>query len=79
MVEKKHPEFEESLITTVSDVESADRAEIPIDEAMVQLTKTKAESLIDRVDPKEIVSFQFLRASAILACLLAVSSWAWHC
>ena len=40
---------------------------------MVQLTKTKAESLIDRVDPKEIVSFQFLRASAILACLLAVS------
>ena len=73
LVEKKHPDFEESLITTVSDIESAGRAEIPIDAEMVQLTKTKAESLVEEVDPKEIVSFQFLRVSAVLACLLAVS------
>ena len=73
LVEKKHPDFEESLITTVSDIESAGRAEIPIDAEMVQLTKTKAESLVEEVDPKEIVSFEFLRVSAVLACLLAVS------
>lgn len=73
LVEKKHPDFEESLITTVSDIESGGRAEIPIDAEMVQLTRTKAESLVGEVDPKEIVSFQFLRVSGILACLLAVS------
>ena len=73
LIEKKHPDFEESLITTVSDIESGGRAEIPIDAEMVQLTRTKAESLVGEVDPKEIVSFQFLRVSGILACLLAVS------
>ena len=73
LVEKKHPEFEDSLITTVSDAESGTRAEIPIDDEMVQLTKSKAESLIKDVDPKEIVGFRFLRFSAVLACVLAAS------
>lgn len=73
LVEKKHPEFEESLVTTVTEADSPARAEVPVDKVMLNMTRSKAESLVEQVDPREIVGFQFLRPSAILACLLAVS------
>ena len=73
LVEKKHPEFEESLVTTVTETESPNRAEVPVDKAMLDMTLAKAESLVDQVETKDVVSFQFLRPSIIWACLLAAS------
>ena len=73
LVEKKHPEFDESLVSTVNQAESGDRFDVPIDRAMIEMTQEKAESLVDQVDAKEIVNFRFLKFSAVLALLLAVS------
>jgi hypothetical protein len=73
LVEKKRPEFEESLVTIVTEAESPARPEVPVDRAMLDMTRQKAESLVENVDPKSIVNFQFLKPSAIWACLLAAS------
>ena len=73
LVEQRHPEFEESLMTTVVEAKSGDRAEVPVDQAMLEMTRSKAERLVKKVDPNDIVNFQFLRPTAFLACALAVS------
>jgi hypothetical protein len=73
LVERKHPEFAESLISTVNQADSGDRFGVPIDRAMIDMTQQKAESLLDQVDSRQIVGFQFLRTSAVVACLLAAS------
>ncbi|QEG22531.1 hypothetical protein [Mariniblastus fucicola] len=73
LIEKKHPQFEESLVTTVNHHEAANRADVPIDATMLEMTQAKAESLVEQVDPGEIVGFRFLRTTAILAGLLVAS------
>ncbi len=73
LVEKKHPEFDESLISTVNQAEAGARFDVPIDRSMIDMTREKAESLLSQVDPRSIVGFQFLRLSAVIACILAIS------
>ena len=69
LIEQKHPKFEESLITTVENSLASKRIEVPVDQEMVDLTRRKAERLVEDVDTKELVNFHFLRWHAILACM----------
>jgi len=73
LVEQKYPEFEESLLTTVVDARNENHADVPVDQAMLDMTREKAERLVEKVDPSDIVNFQFLRPAAFLACVLACS------
>ena len=73
LVEKKYPQFEESLITTVDAATRIADAEAGVDPAMVELTRKKAESTLQEVRLASIVSFSFLKKSAIVAGILLLS------
>jgi hypothetical protein len=72
LIERKYPQFGDSLLTTVSRTESQP-TDIPVDESMQERTRLEAESHLQDIEFSAIVNSRPLRRSLIFAGLLLVS------
>ena len=76
LVEKAHPKFDESMITTVDHCAhrgNAGRAEVQMDQAMMEITRDKAEILVPDIDLRKVVDFGFLLRGLGIAGLLLLT------
>ncbi len=73
LVEKAYPKFDESLITTVEHCEATDRAEVATDGLMLEMTRDKAERLVDEVEIGNVIDSGFLWRGLIVAGLLLLT------
>ena len=72
LIERKYPQFGDSLLTTVNRIESQPSL-VPVDESMLERTRLDAESHLKDVEFSAIVNSRPLRRSLMIAGLLLVS------
>ena len=77
LVERRYPQFNDSLLTTVSrslkrtGSESSNELDIPVDDGMLETTKVQAESHLKDVDLATVINSKPLKRSLVFAgCLL---------
>lgn len=72
LVERKYPQFNDSLLTTVSrTVEHP--VDVSVDQNMLERTRIDAESFVRDVDPASVINSKPLKRSAFIAGLLLLS------
>ncbi|MFK7770155.1 MAG: hypothetical protein AB8B55_23295 [Mariniblastus sp.] len=83
LIERRYPQFNDSLLTTVGRTvrrtakkvshESSCEMEVPVDEAMLEQTKSDAESHISNVNASDVINSGPLKRSLIIAGILLLS------
>ncbi len=72
LIERKYPQFSDSLLTTVNQV-STNSEDINVDAAMLERTRVEAESFVPEVELKKVVSARPMNRSLTLAGVLLAS------
>lgn len=72
LVERTYPQFNDSLLTTVSRC-GRSSSEIPVDESMLDRTRVIAEEHLRQVEPAKVVSSKPMRRSGLIAGLLLLT------
>ena len=79
LIERRYPQFNDSLLTTVNRTlkrrskNKIAEFDVPVDDAMLEQTKVKAESHLNEVDLSKVINGNPLTRSLIFASLLLLS------
>ena len=72
LIERRYPQFNDSLLTTVSRTNSR-ASDVPVDEAMLERTRINAEAIVPEVDLAKVINSNPLKRSFAIAGLLLLT------